>query len=77
MAKDLCGSVLLIGFGRFGQVTSQLLLARGVDVTIIDTDIDMIKNAERFGFKIYYGDGSRWIFYRPPERHMPKRSWCV
>lgn len=59
VAKDLCGSVLLIGFGRFGQVTSQLLLARGVDVTIIDTDIDMIKNAERFGFKIYYGDGSR------------------
>lgn len=36
-----------------------MLLARGVDVTIIDTDIDMIQNAEKFGFKIYYGDGSR------------------
>ncbi|MFX7412364.1 NAD-binding protein, partial [Acinetobacter baumannii] len=50
---------LMIGFGRFGQVSSQLLLARGIDVTIIDNDIDMIQNAERFGFKIYYGDGSR------------------
>lgn len=59
VAKDLKGDVLLIGFGRFGQVASQLLLARGVDVTIIDTDIEMIQNAEKFGFKIYYGDGSR------------------
>ena len=59
IAEGLSGKVLIIGFGRFGQVSSQLLLARGIDVTIIDNDIDMIQNAERFGFKIYYGDGSR------------------
>ncbi|USE84735.1 monovalent cation:proton antiporter-2 (CPA2) family protein [Acinetobacter tibetensis] len=59
IADGLSAKVLMIGFGRFGQVTSQLLLARGVDVTIIDNDIDMIQNAERFGFTIYYGDGSR------------------
>lgn len=59
VAEGLTGSILMIGFGRFGQVTSQLLLARGVDVTIIDNDIDMIQNAEKFGFKIYYGDGCR------------------
>ncbi|WP_144731639.1 monovalent cation:proton antiporter-2 (CPA2) family protein [Acinetobacter oleivorans] len=59
IAEGLSGSVLMIGFGRFGQVTSQLLLARGVDVTIIDNNTDMIRNAEKFGFKIYYGDGCR------------------
>ncbi|ENV37535.1 hypothetical protein F959_01474 [Acinetobacter venetianus RAG-1 = CIP 110063] len=59
VAEGLSGRILLIGFGRFGQVASQLLLARGVDVTIIDNDIDMIQNAEKFGFKIYYGDGCR------------------
>jgi glutathione-regulated potassium-efflux system protein KefB len=59
VAEGLSGSILMIGFGRFGQVTSQILLARGVDVTIIDNDIDMIQNAEKFGFKIYYGDGCR------------------
>lgn len=59
IAEGLSGKVLMIGFGRFGQVSSQLLLARGIDVTIIDNNIDMIQNAERFGFKIYYGDGSR------------------
>ena len=58
-ANGLSGSVLIIGFGRFGQVMSQSLLARDVDVTIIDTDIEMIRNAEEFGFKIYYGDGTR------------------
>ncbi len=55
----LRGSVLIIGFGRFGQVFSQLLLTKNVDVTIIDSDADMIRSADRFGFKIYYGDGTR------------------
>ncbi len=58
-AQDLAGSVLIIGFGRFGQVMSQSLLARDVDVTIIDTDIEMIRSAGEFGFKVYYGDGTR------------------
>ncbi|WP_269791641.1 monovalent cation:proton antiporter-2 (CPA2) family protein [Stenotrophomonas sp. Iso1] len=58
-ADGLSGSVLVIGFGRFGQVSSQSLLARDVDVTIIDNDIAMIRSAADFGFKIYYGDGTR------------------
>ncbi|MCH7307034.1 monovalent cation:proton antiporter-2 (CPA2) family protein [Acinetobacter sp. NIPH 1852] len=58
-ANGLNGSVLIIGFGRFGQVMSQSLLANGLDVTIIDSDIKMIKNAEKIGFKVYYGDGAR------------------
>ena len=58
-ADGLSGSVLVIGFGRFGQVSSQSLLARDVDVTIIDNDIDMIRSAARFGFQVYYGDGTR------------------
>ncbi|MBO9662585.1 monovalent cation:proton antiporter-2 (CPA2) family protein [Dokdonella sp.] len=58
-ADGLAGSVLIIGFGRFGQVVSQPLLARGYDVAIIDTDTEMIRSAAEFGFKIYYGDGRR------------------
>ncbi len=57
--SDAHGSVLLIGFGRFGQIVAQCLLAREIDVTTIDTDPDMIPAASRFGFKIYYGDGTR------------------
>jgi glutathione-regulated potassium-efflux system protein KefB len=53
------GSVLVIGFGRFGQIVSQCLLAEGVDVTTIDNDPEMIESAAGFGFKVYYGDGTR------------------
>ncbi len=53
------GSVLIIGFGRFAQMVSQPLLARGVDVTIIDNDAEMIRAAADFGFKVYFGDGTR------------------
>lgn len=58
-AKNLRERVLIIGFGRFAQVVSQPLLARDVDVSIIDTDVEMIQAAGNFGFKVYYGDGSR------------------
>lgn len=53
------GSVLLVGFGRFGQVVSQLLLPEGIEITAIDNDLEMIEAAERFGFKVYFGDGDR------------------
>lgn len=53
------GSVLVIGFGRFGQIVSQCLLAESIDVATIDNDPEMIQSAGRFGFKVYYGDGTR------------------
>ncbi|CAN7315340.1 monovalent cation:proton antiporter-2 (CPA2) family protein [Phyllobacterium sp. LjRoot231] len=59
VAEGLSGSVLIIGFGRFGQISSQPLLLRGVDISIIDNDIEMIQAAAQFGFKVYYGDGTR------------------
>ncbi|MBU1385523.1 MAG: monovalent cation:proton antiporter-2 (CPA2) family protein [Alphaproteobacteria bacterium] len=58
-AADLRERVLIIGFGRFAQVVSQPLLARDVDVSIIDMDVEMIQAAGNFGFKVYYGDGAR------------------
>ncbi len=58
-ARHLAGSVLLIGFGRVGQIISQPLLARGHSLSIIDSDPQAIQDAKDFGFKVYYGDGSR------------------
>ena len=58
-AANLRERVLIIGFGRFAQVVAQPLLARDVDVSIIDMDVEMIQAAGKFGFKVYYGDGSR------------------
>lgn len=63
-ADGLSGTVLIIGFGRIGQVVSQSLLARGHDVAIIDRDVDMIRSAAEFGFEVYYGDGGRFDVLR-------------
>jgi CPA2 family monovalent cation:H+ antiporter-2 len=51
--------VLIVGFSRMAQIATQPLLASGVDVTIIDNDPDRIRTAARFGFRIYFGDGTR------------------
>ncbi len=58
-ADGLHGQVLVIGFGRFGQIALQVLLARGVEVSVIENDPNRIREAGRFGFKVYYGDGTR------------------
>ncbi len=55
----LTGAALVIGFGRVGQIVAQLLLARGHDIAIIDTDVEMIDIAREHDFKVYYGDGTR------------------
>nr|WP_245197563.1 monovalent cation:proton antiporter-2 (CPA2) family protein [Jiella mangrovi] len=57
---DGAGSeVLLVGFSRFGQIVAQVLLSSGIDVTILDSSVDRIRTAERFGFRIYFGSGVR------------------
>jgi CPA2 family monovalent cation:H+ antiporter-2/glutathione-regulated potassium-efflux system protein KefB len=52
-------SALVVGYGRFGQTVTQMLYSAGISVTIIDTDVEMIDNAQRFGGRIYFGDGTR------------------
>jgi len=52
-------SALIVGYGRFGQTVAQMLIAHGIPVTLIDTDIEMIDIAGEFGAKVYYGDGTR------------------
>ncbi|PZM07735.1 monovalent cation:proton antiporter-2 (CPA2) family protein [Rhizobium tubonense] len=51
--------VLMVGFSRFGQIAAQILLAGGREVTVIDYSADRIRQASNFGFRIYFGDGTR------------------
>lgn len=53
------GNVVIIGFGRFGQVVAQFLLSQGFEVTAIERDVEQIRAASRFGFRVFYGDGTR------------------
>lgn len=52
-------NALVVGYGRFGQTVSQILIASDIPVTLIDTDIEMIDIAGTFGAKVYFGDGTR------------------
>lgn len=57
--EALCGNVLIIGFGRVGQIASQAPIAYGAQISIIDSDPDVVHDAGKYGFKVYYGDGTR------------------
>lgn len=52
-------SVIVVGYGRFGQTAAQMLMAKRIPVTLVDTDAEMIEVAGSFEVKVYYGDGMR------------------
>ncbi|MDQ3483748.1 MAG: cation:proton antiporter [Pseudomonadota bacterium] len=51
--------VIVVGYGRFGQTVAQMLMAKGISVTIVDSKAAQIELSEEFGTKVYYGDGTR------------------
>lgn len=50
---------LVVGYGRFGQTVAQMLITADIEVTLIDTDVEMIDVARDFGATVYFGDGTR------------------
>lgn len=73
-ARDLKGRVLVIGFGRFGQIASQIPLSQGVELSVIDRDPDRIRDAGRYGFKVFFGDGTRLDTLRHSGAGKPTQS---
>ena len=51
--------VLIIGFGRFGNIAGRFLKANGIATTILDFDAEQIDTLRQLGLKAYYGDASR------------------
>src|SRR5205823_7923247 len=52
-------SAIVVGYGRFGQTVAQMMMAKGIGVTIIDRKPSQIELSSEFGTKVYYGDGLR------------------
>jgi glutathione-regulated potassium-efflux system protein KefB len=50
---------IVIGYGRFGQTVAQMLMAKGISLTLIDSKPSQIERSGDFGMKVYYGDGTR------------------
>jgi monovalent cation:proton antiporter-2 (CPA2) family protein len=53
------GSVIIAGYGRFGQIVGRLLNSRGIPVTILDSSPGQVDLVRRFGNPVYYGDAAR------------------
>ena len=51
--------IVVLGYGRFGQIITRMLRSHGYDMTLIDDDAAQIELVRRFGVKVYYGDASR------------------
>jgi monovalent cation:proton antiporter-2 (CPA2) family protein len=48
--------VIVAGVGRFGQMLSRVLQAKGISITTIDVDPNQLELLAKFGWKTYYGD---------------------
>jgi len=51
--------VIIVGFGRFGQVVGRLLHAHGIGTTVLDNDVSHIDMLRKYGYKVFYGDADR------------------
>ena len=51
--------VILVGFGRFGQIVARMLVAQKIPFIALETDSEQLEVMRRFGNRVYYGDPAR------------------
>jgi glutathione-regulated potassium-efflux system ancillary protein KefC len=51
--------VIIAGFGRYGQIVGRVLMANGIQPTVLDHDSEAVEGIRRFGIKVFYGDATR------------------
>lgn len=51
--------VIVVGFGRFGQVIGRLLMANKMRITVLERDISAVDLMRKYGYKVYYGDATQ------------------
>jgi monovalent cation:proton antiporter-2 (CPA2) family protein len=52
-------SVIICGFGRFGQIVGRVLRMYGISFTALERDAGQVEVVRRFGQKVYFGDPTR------------------
>lgn len=51
--------VIVVGFGRFGQVIGRLLMANKMRIIVLERDISSVNLMRKYGYKVYYGDATQ------------------
>jgi glutathione-regulated potassium-efflux system ancillary protein KefC/glutathione-regulated potassium-efflux system protein KefB len=57
--QDTGSPVIIVGFGRVGQVVARVLNSRSIPFTALEINPQQIDFVRKFGNKVYYGDASR------------------
>jgi monovalent cation:H+ antiporter-2, CPA2 family len=57
---DERNKVIIAGFSHFGSTIGRFLRANGVNATILDNDPDRVDLLRKMGFKVFYGDATRF-----------------
>jgi CPA2 family monovalent cation:H+ antiporter-2 len=52
--------VIIAGFGHFGNTVGRFLRANKINATYLDFDSDRVDVLRKMGFKVFYGDASRY-----------------
>ncbi|WP_234736750.1 monovalent cation:proton antiporter-2 (CPA2) family protein [Tellurirhabdus bombi] len=53
-------TVIVAGFGRYGNIVGRFLRANNIGTTVLDFDSDRVDTLRKLGIKVYYGDASRY-----------------
>jgi glutathione-regulated potassium-efflux system ancillary protein KefC len=51
--------IIILGFGRYGQIVARLINANGLAATVLDHDAEQVASIRRFGWPAFYGDATR------------------
>ncbi len=65
--------VIIVGFGRFGQVIGRLLMANKMRITVLERDISAVNLMRKYGYKVYFGDATQLELLRSAGRRMRSR----
>jgi monovalent cation:proton antiporter-2 (CPA2) family protein len=57
--EEVDRSVVIAGFGRFGQIVARILTVEGIPFTAIERDPDQVEFVRQFGNEVYFGDSTR------------------
>jgi len=51
--------IILVGYGRFGQIIGRLLNGEHIKITVLEKNAEQVELLRKFGYIGYYGDASR------------------
>jgi CPA2 family monovalent cation:H+ antiporter-2 len=59
VAAELCGHVILIGYGRVGSTIGQALAQQDIPYAVIEQNRELVESIRAKGIRIVYGDATR------------------